>query len=176
MAMSRRTFLGGSAATLAGLSLGRAAQEARPRRILLLAGPASHSFGGHEHPASCAFLAERLGKLEGIEAQVVVGWPEDETLLEKADALLVYSDGDAHHPLNGHFDVLAAQVLRGMGLGIMHYALIVDGEAPQAQLVDWIGGRYELSWSVNPMWPARIDALPEHPITRGVAPFTLHDK
>ena len=178
MAMSRRTFLSGSAATLAGLGLSAAAPQGtpRPRRILLLAGPASHAYGEHEHPAGCALLADLLGRLEGVEAEAVVGWPEDASVLAKLDALIVFGDGAEQHPLNGHFDALAPHVRRGLGLGLLHYALIVEGERPQAQLVDWIGGRYELHWSVNPHWTARMDPLPDHPISRGVAPFVIEDE
>ena len=181
MTLSRRTFLTGSASTLAGLSLCFAWQEKpmkpdRPKRILLVAGPASHSYGGHEHPASCRFLARCLGRIEGVEAEAVVGWPEEASALEGIDALLVYSDGDANHPWNGHFDEVDALAGRGVGIGVLHYSLIVDGEKPPKQLLDWTGGVYELDWSVNPMWTARIEKLPVHPITRGVKPFELDDE
>ena len=43
-------------------------------------------------------------------------------------------------------------------------------------MLSWIGGYYELSWSVNPFWSAVFKELPDHPITRGVAPFTIHDE
>ncbi|MCP5110974.1 MAG: ThuA domain-containing protein [bacterium] len=42
--------------------------------------------------------------------------------------------------------------------------------------LDWIGGYYERHWSVNPHWDARFTKLPDHPITRGVTPFTIRDE
>ena len=41
---------------------------------------------------------------------------------------------------------------------------------------EWIGGYYEPYWSVNPFWTAEFKQLPDHPIARGVAPFTIRDE
>ena len=38
-------------------------------------------------------------------------------------------------------------------------------------LKSWIGGYYEVFWSVNPDWKANYKKLPEHPVARGVRPF-----
>src|SRR5207248_1250551 len=40
----------------------------------------------------------------------------------------------------------------------------------------WMGGYFETYWSVNPHWNAEIKSLPEHPVTRGVGPFTINDE
>ncbi len=177
MTLSRRTFCSTSAVALAGLTLGSTLRaERRSKRVLLIAGPASHAYGQHDHPASCRFLAQSLRRVAGLEAETVVGWPEEDDSLEDLDALLVYSDGGGGHPLNGHFDEVERLVAAGTGLGILHYALTVDGEQPQRSLRKWIGASYELHWSVNPIWTARIEELPEHPITRGVKPFVIDDE
>ncbi len=178
MSLSRRRFLGASGAALAAMAWSCAAQKkvVRPRRIVLLAGPHSHAYGEHEHPAGVRLMADRLGRIEGIEAQAIVGWPADTALLDDIDALVVYGDGGAQHPLAGHFDAIEPLAARGVGLGFFHFALIAPDETARRKLHDWIGGHYEENWSVNPIWTARIETLPEHPITRGVAPFVLEDE
>ncbi len=178
MSLTRRTFLGASTAALAACNTRSIAQArpARPKRILLLAGPDSHAYGGHQHIAGCRLMAERLGRLDGVEASAIVGWPQDESVLKGIDALIVFGDGGRANPLEGHFDALQPLEARGVGLGLLHYALVVDGKGPEQQLINWIGGIYELNWSVNPHWTAHITALPEHPITRGVEPFTIEDE
>lgn len=40
----------------------------------------------------------------------------------------------------------------------------------------WIGGHYENMYSCNPIWAPRFDVLPEHPVTRGVIPFSISDE
>jgi hypothetical protein len=43
-------------------------------------------------------------------------------------------------------------------------------------MLDWIGGFYEVYYSVNPVYDAAFNALPSHPITRGVKPFHIKDE
>jgi type 1 glutamine amidotransferase len=42
--------------------------------------------------------------------------------------------------------------------------------------LNWIGGYYETGYSINPHWDAEFKALSDHPITRGVRPFTIRDE
>ena len=58
----------------------------------------------------------------------------------------------------------------------MSWSVEIPKGRPGDRLRSWIGGAYEQHWSVNPMWTAEFKALPDHPITRGVQPFTLHDE
>src|SRR5690606_35018322 len=42
--------------------------------------------------------------------------------------------------------------------------------------LDWVGGYFETHWSVNPHWVMELTELLEHPITRGVVPYTIDDE
>jgi hypothetical protein len=175
--VSRRTFIAASAVGLAVPALaGIPRPNVETKRIVLIAGPRSHGYGEHEHPGGCRLMADLLGSLEGVEATALVGWPKDRAILARADAIVVYADGDRSHPLNSHFEEVERLTRNGTGLGILHYALIVDGDEPRRILLDRIGGFYEPHWSVNPMWTARFDRVRAHPITDGVAPFALDDE
>ncbi|MCP3918949.1 MAG: ThuA domain-containing protein [bacterium] len=176
MQLARRTLLVAAAVALAACAASPSEAEAPARRILLLAGPPSHGYGAHEHLAGCQLMADRLERLGCVEAAVTIGWPEDERAFDGVDALVVFGNGGAQNPLAGHFEALQPLLERGMGLGLLHYALIVDDERHERKLIDWIGGVYELDWSVNPHWTASISSLPAHAITRGVAPFVIEDE
>jgi hypothetical protein len=65
---------------------------------------------------------------------------------------------------------------RGVGLVCLHFAVEVPKGPSGDAFLDWLGGYFELDWSVNPHWTARFAELPEHPITRGVEPFTINDE
>jgi hypothetical protein len=41
---------------------------------------------------------------------------------------------------------------------------------------EWLGGYFEPHWSVNPHWTANFKALPKHPVTSGVNPFSTNDE
>jgi hypothetical protein len=65
---------------------------------------------------------------------------------------------------------------RGVGLACIHYAVEVPKEKGGAEFLDWLGGYFEMFWSVNPHWEADFKELPNHPITRGVKPFKINDE
>ena len=58
----------------------------------------------------------------------------------------------------------------------IHYAVEPTKESGQKEWLDWIGGAFEVDWSVNPHWDANFKSLPKHPITKGVNPFKLRDE
>jgi len=43
-------------------------------------------------------------------------------------------------------------------------------------LIQATGGAFEIDWSVNPHWDAEFASLPDHPVARGVEPFTIRDE
>jgi len=65
---------------------------------------------------------------------------------------------------------------QGVGLMCAHYAVEVPKDRGGKEFLDWIGGYYETNWSCNPVWTADFKELPEHPITRGVKPFSIRDE
>ncbi|MCH2201067.1 MAG: DUF1080 domain-containing protein [Fuerstiella sp.] len=148
------------------------------KRVAMISGTPSHGFGSHEHRAGCMLLAEALNNSRlDIEASVYTdGWPKDETVLDYADAIVIYADGGAGHPFNEHLERLRQIQNRGVGMACIHYGVEVPTGDSGDAIRDWIGGYFETHWSVNPHWTASFDRLPSHPIARGVRPFTIHDE
>ena len=180
MNWTRRRFLSATAA--AGLALSGRELLARPERsklrIVLFAGPASHGYGAHEHPASCKYLTDTLNTWGGVEAVCIEGqWPGlNDPRLKGAKALYVYCDGLSHHPFKSAMADIDKLVEQGVGIGMLHYALIPDKKQDYPHMLDWLGGYYEPHWSVNPHWHATIKQVPDHAITRGVGAFDIQDE
>ena len=65
---------------------------------------------------------------------------------------------------------------KGVGLACLHYAVQVDDPRARECFQDWIGGYFEIHWSVNPTWKAEFKQFPDHPVTRGVVPFAIEDE
>lgn len=148
------------------------------KRIVFVAGRPSHAYGAHEHNAGCLLLSQELkAALPHYDVQVHLnGWPQQADFLRGADCLVMYCDGGAGHMVIPHLDEVDALARQGLGIVCLHYAVEVPkGQAGQ-RFLDWIGGYFETDWSVNPHWTARFDRLPDHPITRGVQPFEIHDE
>ena len=106
------------------------------------------------------------------------GWPADSKAFDGAAAIIVYSAGGSGHPLlqTDRLKTIRALMEQGVGLVCLHYGVEPTIEKGQKEFLDWIGGAFEINWSVNPHWKASFTKLPEHPITRGVRPFAMRDE
>jgi type 1 glutamine amidotransferase len=152
---------------------------AADKKIVFLAGSASHGKGEHEFNAGCQLLKKCLDSVPGIKTELHKnGWPTDEKAFEGADAIFIYCDGGEGHPFNKpeRREVIDNLMKRGVGLGCAHFAVEVPKGPTGDAFLEWIGGYFEPHWSVNPHWEANFKSLPQHPITRGVNQFKINDE
>ena len=173
---------------LAALACATVAAQAPPKHIVIIAGRASHGPGEHEFRAGSLLLQKALSGVKGITVDVFTeGWPtkdaggqrvDDNAPLETADAIFIYADGGAGHPVlkGDRRAVIDARVARGVGLGFGHYGVEVPAGEPGATFQRWIGGYYETNWSVNPMWSPEYKTFAKHLVTNGVGPFSNYDE
>ena len=149
-----------------------------PKKVALIAGKPSHGYGAHEHKAGCMLLADALNSANiGIEATVYTnGWPEDDSVLDNTDTILIYADGGGGHPFNSKLDRLQALQNRGIGMVCIHYGVEVPKGPSGEAFLNWTGGYFETDWSVNPHWTGTFDSFPKHVISSGVKPFTVNDE
>jgi type 1 glutamine amidotransferase len=107
------------------------------------------------------------------------GWPDDpQRAFADAAAIIVYCDGGSRHPFltADRLEQIGELMKKGVGLACLHYAVEPTREKGQKEFLDWLGGCFEIHWSVNPHWDADFKTLPRHPITRGVKPFKIRDE
>ncbi len=153
------------------------AANSAKKKILFVPGRQSHGWSGHAYTADCKLLAQILNENMPAAQAVVIegGWPKDPTVLKGADAIVIACDGNNLIGPVANWKALDGIANQGVGIVFIHYALD-PGDAYGKYLLDWIGGFYEQHWSVNPSWQAAFKTLPDHPITRGVKPFSVHDE
>lgn len=159
-------------------SFAQAADAPAPKKkVVFIAGGASHGFGGHDHRAGCWLLANRIKKVPGFDAEVYYkDWPTDPKAFEGASAVVIYCDGGDGHMAIPHIKELDALSDKGVGIGCIHYAVEVPkGEAGDHWL-KWMGGYFETYLSINPHWTAHFTKLPQHAVANGVKPFTTNDE
>ncbi len=167
------------ACLLVCLSGAQAVSAETTKHILFLAGKKSHGYGAHEHRAGSILLARCLNESGlNVKASVVSdgAWPEAAELERMPDSIVMYCDGYKGHMAKKHQAAIQAWVDDGVGVVCLHFGVEVDPAELGQEFLDWIGGYFEIGWSVNPHWDASFDELPEHPITRGVKPFTIRDE
>ena len=147
--------------------------------IVLIAGKDSHGSNAHNWGEGVDLLSNALTVDSGLEIKTrnfKDGWPENSSTLKNAASVVILSDGGERHPILNHlaeFDKLAD---KGVGLVCVHYSVEVPKGSPGEMMKKWLGGYFEIFWSVNPHWTAEFKSLPDHPITRGVKPFSLKDE
>jgi type 1 glutamine amidotransferase len=150
-----------------------------PKKIVFVAGKPSHGPAQHEHRAGCLLLKSCLDKFPAVSSVVYSnGWPSDPAAFDGASTVVLYMDGGPAHPAiqDEPLQKLGSLMKKGVGLVCLHYATEPTKEKGGKEFLDWIGGAFEVDWSVNPTWDAHFQSLPEHPISRGVKPFTTHDE
>jgi hypothetical protein len=64
-------------------------------KVVFLYGARSHASGDHEFKAGSHLLAKHINAQKKVNLQATVhpGWPEDESILNNADAIVIYADG-----------------------------------------------------------------------------------
>jgi hypothetical protein len=153
---------------------GQRAAPAGCKRIVFIASRQPHGGpGNHEFMAGSMYLARRINA-HYREAHAVVHpeerWPSD---LLTADAVIVALNhgGRAAGDPN-----IKSAMARGAGFMAIHFGVEVEKGGQGDNYLDWMGGYFETYWSVNPWWTADITHVGDHPTTRGVKPFRIHDE
>lgn len=148
------------------------------KKIVLIPGRDSHGVGEHEHLGGCQLLARLLNEnVPGVQAVVTEqGWPVDTTVLDDAAAIFMYSDGGDGHMVIPHMAHMDRLMKKGVGLMNLHYAVEITSGEYGDKFLEWVGGYFEINYSVNPFWVAKFTSLPKHPSTNGVRPFETRDE
>ena len=148
-------------------------------RVVLIAGKDSHGSNAHNWGEGVDLLSNALTRESRLPIETAIfkgGWPTDSSIFKDAATVVILSDGGGRHPLNKNLKEFKSLADKGVGLVCVHYAVEVPKGTPGEMMKKWLGGYFEIFWSVNPHWTAEFKSLPKHPITRGVHPFSLRDE
>ena len=158
------------------------ANQAAPKTIVLIGGPKSHGPAEHDHPNGIRVLKSILESspdLKPLNVRVEAypdGWPTDDSAFTNAATVVWYFDGLQRHPLvdpdrRARF---ARLMDRGVGLVTLHQASTLLPDDTAIPLSDWLGGArygmFDRTYETVGFQPT------DHPISRGVGPFVLHDE
>ncbi|MGH7787327.1 MAG: ThuA domain-containing protein [Candidatus Binatia bacterium] len=156
------------------------AADSEPATILLLAGrmKMADRVGHHDYAGGCALLAASVAQTAGVRGIVVRdGWPEDAGVFDTVRCVVCYCGGGGKHELFAspeRVERIQALIGRGVGLVLLHQAVRVAAERASS-LAAWAGGAHVPGTSARGHWRTHHRDLPVHPVTRGVAPWTIRD-
>ena len=162
-----------------GLLLGATSEAADKAKVVFISGKPSHGRLAHEHRAGNMILAKGLNE-SGLPIEAIVvphyGYPEDESILNGADTIVIFCTGHGGHVLNSKLKQFDALMKKGIGVVMIHWATEAEKGEPGNKFLDWMGGFCDLDWSVNPHWAPNFKTFPDHPISNGVKPFKVNDE
>lgn len=154
------------------------AQE-KKAKIVFISGKPSHGPMAHEHRAGNILLAKRLND-SGLPIEAVVlpdvGYPADSSVLKDAATIVIFCTGHKGHLLNPKLEEFDGFMKNGTGVVMIHWATEAEFGMPGKKFQEWMGGYCALNWSVNPHWKPNFTTFPDHPISRGLTPFSLDDE
>lgn len=173
--------------------------DSAKKNIVIIAGKKSHGPEGngiHDYPWSAKLLKVMLDN-SNIAEQVNVsyfrdGWPEKLDVLEKADTIMVISDGRdgdlfeeaPHIQTEERIAFMRRRMKEGCGLITFHFSTFAPDRLSR-EVLDWTGGYFD--WADDQgrrKWYSAIKvqntdleiASPEHPALRGVKPFRMNEE
>src|SRR5439155_22765654 len=173
-----------------------AGHAADVKKIVLIAGPITgHPKEAHEYEKNVILLKHLLETSPNLQGSVRVeayfkGWPPDVSTLDDADTIFLTSDGsdrkETDQPLyvGDRLQVLGQQMKRGCGVVFFHWSTFNPRRAHD-QITEWVGGYFDYESGSGPQkWYSAIQTwnastsfgAPEHPILRGVKPFTAREE
>ena len=132
----------------------------------------------HEFNAGVQLLAKCLRDVPGVKTEIVLnGWPKDEKMFDGADAVVFYMDGGAKHEAvqEGRRRLDADRRLDEEGRRHRLHALRRrGGRRPGGRGIQALDRRAlrEHVLVQSDLGAASSPSFPDHPITRGVKPFT----
>ena len=164
------------------LKLEEVCTETDKLKIVIIPGSESvkKPSGNHEYMAGAALLAKIFNKMENVHASITnYEWPKNETLLENADVIVVYSNGDGKQGLlanTSRVDLIDKLVEKGIGFVNLHAAICYP--KPHIEIGQkWIGGVWTDAYSKGNRghWKSEHKTFPTHPVTSGVSPWKADD-
>jgi len=153
------------------------ASAKKATKIVFLHGGRSHASGDHEFKAGSHLLAKHLNKQSAVSINAIVnaGWPKDESIIDDADAIVIYADGTS--VIGKGWEKMDQLVKKNqVGVVFMHYAVHPAVEQGEKYYLPWIGGYFKNGISVNPFWRANIKPMKGHETARGVGPIDAVDE
>ncbi|MEI6232482.1 MAG: ThuA domain-containing protein [Planctomycetota bacterium] len=187
--MKTRLYMASLVALIAVCSGVRAADDVIPlevdspdpklAKIVLVAGEQSGNIA-HQYWAGTTAIYKLLQGTPGLHVSVVRGgWPKNPDLFNNAKAIVLFmegGEGGTIHPLSapGRLEIIEKAMKQGAGLVTLHKAGAIPDELG-TKMLDLQGGYYDFKASSKGHWLVDFHTFVEHPITRGMKPFSLND-
>lgn len=153
-------------------------QPADPKatKVVFVAGSNYYKPGEHEYVAGCAVLMDLLRQTPGVSCVLALDWPKQPETFAGAKAVVFLVDGGDKHPVLKGDRLNEVQKLLDSGVGLVQLHQVADYPKDLGDRArGWAGAVWEKGYSQRAHWVSKFETFPDHPICRGVTPFTIDD-
>jgi len=149
-------------------------EDAGLARVVLLAGSPSNKAGQHEYFAGCALFMNWLRQTPGVDPVMARdGWPKNEAIFAGCRTVVCFMDGGGKQPFIEPARLQRLQSLMDSGTGLVVLHQGVDCPKGLAEPMQaWLGAVWLPDIGCRGHWDMSFSQFPDHPILRGVQPFT----
>jgi len=159
-----------------GVSLEEQPGDPKLVKVVLVAGSNYYKPGEHEYVAGCSTLLDLLRQTPGVFPVLALDWPKKPETFAGARAVVFFFDGGDKHAVLKADHLAQVQKLAVAGVGLVHLHQAIDyprdlGERARG----WMGAAWEQGFSQRAHWVAEFKTFPDHPVCRGVTPFSIDD-
>lgn len=148
-------------------------------KIVLVAGEQAGNIA-HQYWAGTVMISKLLAQTPGLHIAIVRGgFPKNPDVFKNARAIVLFmegGEGGAIHPFSDpvHFESLKKSLDAGAGLVTLHKGGALPGD-DGPKMLSLQGAWYDFKASNKGHWTVDFHTFPDHPITRGMKPFSLND-
>jgi hypothetical protein len=150
---------------------------AEPVKVVIVAGSNFYKVGEHDYLAGSAVLTNLLRQTPGIVPVLAVDWPKKpEETFEGARAVVMFCDGGDKHPFLKEDRLVQIEKLAAAGVGLVALHQVDDVPKSRGDRTRvLLGAAWENGYSRRAHWVTTFSTFSAHPVSRGVAPFTIDD-
>ncbi|MFO0800045.1 MAG: ThuA domain-containing protein [Gemmataceae bacterium] len=145
-------------------------------KIVLVGGSNYFKAGEHDYLAGVAVLADLLKQTPGVAPVLAADWPTRSETFAGAKAVVLFVDGGAKHAVLKGNRAAEVQKLVDAGVGLVQLHQVADYPKDMGERArSWAGGAWEAGSGQRAHWVHEFKTFPDHPVCRGVTPFTIDD-
>jgi hypothetical protein len=150
--------------------------DPKAAKVVLVAGSNYFKPGEHDYVAGCRVLADLLRQTDRVAPVFALDWPKKPETFAGARAVVFVLDGGDKHPFLTGDRLAEVRKLAEAGTGLVFLHQMIDVPKDHGDRVrDLAGAAWEKGHSQRAHWVATFDKFPDHPVFRGVKPFTTDD-
>jgi HEAT repeat protein len=151
------------------------------KKILFIGSDLDHPYNTHVYMHGCEILAKCVEQTPGVDAWVTKGWPQDLSIVDQADAVVLYSSPGADLLLkDGGKEIFEKVANSKKGFAALHWstgAAYPGNEERSRPFLRCLGGIFNTEKTGLDICSSTVMQIePSHPVCTGWSDYLIYDE